>query len=69
LKKKIEKEAKLAIFKIIRFSTFRDIKDEGDNIKMVNYVPTLNGRTKSPEIVLKEKENIIIIKRKPFKKR
>jgi hypothetical protein len=31
-------------------------------------MPALNERTKSPEIMLKEKNKIVIIERKPFKK-
>jgi hypothetical protein len=69
LKKKVEKEAKLAIPKTVRFSIFRNIKDEGDDIDIIDYVPILNEKTKSPEIVLKGKDNIIIIKREPSKKR
>jgi hypothetical protein len=69
LKKKVEKEAKLAIPKIIRFNTFRNIEDEGDNIDIVDHMPALNRRTKSREIILKGKDNTIIIKREPFKKR
>jgi hypothetical protein len=59
----------LIISKTIRFGTFRDIEDEGNNIKIINYVPTLNGRTKSPKIMLERKEDIIAIKKEPFKKR
>jgi hypothetical protein len=69
LKKKVEKEAKLVIFKIIRFGTFRDIEDEGDDIDMVDYVSTLNGRTKSPEVILEGKDDIVVIEKKPSKKR
>jgi hypothetical protein len=36
---------------------------------MVDHVPALNRKTKSPKIVLKKKKDEIIIKRKPFKKR
>jgi hypothetical protein len=59
----------LAIPKIIRFSIFRNIENESDNIEIIDHIPTLNRRTKSPEIVLKEKEDIIAIKREPSKKR
>jgi hypothetical protein len=73
LKKKIEKKAKLTISKIVRFSIFRDIEDEGDNIEMVNHVPALNGRTKSPEVVLEGKDDTIaidvVIEKEPSKKR
>jgi hypothetical protein len=69
LKKKIEKEAKLAISKTVRFSTFRDIEDKGDNIEIGDYMPALNRKTKSPKKVLKGKNDIIIIKKKPSKKR
>jgi hypothetical protein len=69
LKKKVEKEAKLVTPKTIRFGTFRNIKDEDDNIDIINHIPALNGRTKSPEVILEGKNNIIIIKREPSKKR
>jgi hypothetical protein len=69
LKKKIEKKIKLVIFKIIRFSTFRDIKNENDNIDIVDHMPALNGKTKSPEVILEGKNNIIIIEKEPSKKR
>jgi hypothetical protein len=36
---------------------------------MVDHVPALNEKTKSPEIMLKGKENTVIIKKKPSKKR
>jgi hypothetical protein len=36
---------------------------------MIDYMPTLNRRTKSPKIVLEKKDNIITIKREPSKKR
>jgi hypothetical protein len=32
-------------------------------------VPTLNRKTKSPKIILEKRDNIIIIKREPSKKR
>jgi hypothetical protein len=44
-------------------STFRDIKDENDNIEIVNYMPALNGRTKSPKIILKKKIILLLLKR------
>jgi hypothetical protein len=69
LKKKVEKEAKLAISKIIRFGTFRNIKDQNDNIEIIDYMPTLNRKTKSPKILLKGKNNIVAIKKEPSKKR
>jgi hypothetical protein len=69
LKKKVEKKAKLVIPKTIRFGIFRDIKNEGDNIKIVDYIPALNGRTKSPKVKIERKKNIVIIKKEPFKKR
>ena len=69
MKKKIEKKIKLAISKTVRFSTFRDIKNKNDNIEIVDYILVLNKRTKSSKIVLKGKDNIIIIKREPPKKR
>jgi hypothetical protein len=73
LKKKVEKEIKLAISKTVRFGIFRDIEDEGDNIKIIDYVPALNGRTKSPEIVLEGKDDTVIInvaiEKEPSKKR
>jgi hypothetical protein len=69
LKKKVEKKVKLIISKIIRFGTFRNIEDKDDNIEIVDYMPILNERTKSPKIMLEEKKDIIAIKRKPSKKR
>jgi hypothetical protein len=69
LKKKVEKKIKLIIPKTVRFGTFRDIKDKGNNIDIVDHVPTLNRKTKSPEMVLKKKDNTVAIKKKPSKKR
>jgi hypothetical protein len=73
LKKKVEKEAKLVTPKTVRFGIFRDIKDEGDNIKIVNHMPALNGKTKSPEVMLERKNNTVIIniaiEKEPSKKR
>jgi hypothetical protein len=59
----------LAIPKTVRFGTFRDIENENDNIKIINHVPALNERTKSPEIVLKEEDDNVTIKKEPSKKR
>jgi hypothetical protein len=53
----------LAILKTIRFGTFRNIEDEGDNIDIIDYIPALNGRTKSLKIILEGKNNIIVIKK------
>jgi hypothetical protein len=36
---------------------------------MVDYMPILNERTKSPKIILKGKDNTVTIKKEPFKKR
>jgi hypothetical protein len=36
---------------------------------MVDYVPALSGKAKSPEIVLERKDDAAAIKREPFKKR
>jgi predicted aspartyl protease len=69
LKKKVEKEAKLATPKTVRFGTFRDIEDEGDDIEMVDHVPALNGKTKSPEIVSEGRDDTVAIEREPSKKR
>jgi hypothetical protein len=73
LKKKVEKKAKLATPKTVRFGIFRDIKDEGDDIKMVNHVPALNKKTESPKIILERKDNTVtinvVIKKEPSKKR
>jgi hypothetical protein len=54
----------LAISKTVRFSIFRDIKNKDDNIEIVDYMPTLNRKTKSPKIMLEKKDNIVIIKKK-----
>jgi hypothetical protein len=63
----------LAISKIVRFGTFRDIEDKGDNIEIVDHMSVLNGKTKSPEIILKGKDDTVAInvaiKKKPSKKR
>jgi hypothetical protein len=73
LKKKVEKKTKLATPKTVRFGTFRDIENEDDDIEMVNHVPALNGRTKSPEVILEGKDDTVTInvaiEKEPSKKR
>jgi hypothetical protein len=59
----------LVISKIVRFGIFRDIKNEGDNIEIINHMPALKGRTKSPKIEIKGKEDTVTIKKEPSKKR
>jgi hypothetical protein len=59
----------LIIPKIIRFSIFRDIKDEGDDIDIVDYVPVLNERTKNFKVMLEGKDDTIAIEKELFKKR
>jgi hypothetical protein len=60
---------KLVIPKTVRFNTFYDIKDKDNNIEIVDHMPTLNEKMKNPKIVLKKKDNTVIIKKKPSKKR
>jgi hypothetical protein len=69
LKKKVKKETKLTASKTIRFGTYRNIKDKGDNIEIIDYISALSGGTKSPKIILERKDVATVIKKESSKKR